>query len=261
MTTFAPPASLCRREPCPFGTPCSDAGVETALARAPMPTMAVCTEDEGIIWCNDDAARLGVVPGVPLESVFAAGSAPHAGAMLAAAARSGAETQRFDGSDLSLENGPAAAEVRVVRLGPPLRIAVVYVFDAESLGLRASADARSQALERAVRNIAQELAWVGLDVASEDRPVLSALPGASGLSDREREVLCCVAGGQSAASIAEQLFVSASTVRNYLSSIYSKLNVQNRAELLELILTGQVRRDASQLGPPPDALDHRRTGR
>jgi DNA-binding NarL/FixJ family response regulator len=49
------------------------------------------------------------------------------------------------------------------------------------------------------------------------------------LSDREREVLALVAEGASNGDIARRLFLSDKTVRNYVSSIFTKLDVDTRA--------------------------------
>ena len=50
------------------------------------------------------------------------------------------------------------------------------------------------------------------------------------LTEREREVLGLIAQGLSNAQIAEQLVLSSSTVRNYVSSIFSKLQVADRTQ-------------------------------
>jgi two-component system, NarL family, response regulator DevR len=50
------------------------------------------------------------------------------------------------------------------------------------------------------------------------------------LSDKERRVLALIADGQTNRSIAAELYLSEGTVRNYVSSILSKLSVSNRAE-------------------------------
>ncbi len=57
-------------------------------------------------------------------------------------------------------------------------------------------------------------------------------PGTSAdaLTDREHDVLVLLARGLSNRSIAETLFVSESTVRNTLTSVYLKLNVQSSRE-------------------------------
>lgn len=54
------------------------------------------------------------------------------------------------------------------------------------------------------------------------------------LSEREMDVLKAAANGQSTKEIAQTLFLSAGTVRNYLSAIFSKLGVANRMEAVNL---------------------------
>src|SRR5438270_2738022 len=52
------------------------------------------------------------------------------------------------------------------------------------------------------------------------------------LTEREREVLTLIAQGYSNPAIAEQLVLSPKTVRNHVSSIFSKLQVAGRAEAI-----------------------------
>jgi DNA-binding NarL/FixJ family response regulator len=52
------------------------------------------------------------------------------------------------------------------------------------------------------------------------------------LSDREREVLICIAQGLNNATIADRLVLSPKTVRNHISNIFSKLQVADRAEAI-----------------------------
>ena len=66
----------------------------------------------------------------------------------------------------------------------------------------------------------------------------SARPGAQAeepfpdLSDRERTVLDLLAAGKSNDAIARELFVSGKTVRNAVSSIYTKLHAAGRGEAI-----------------------------
>ena len=53
-----------------------------------------------------------------------------------------------------------------------------------------------------------------------------------GLTPREREVLRLTAEGYTGQEIAERLVLSPKTVRNYVSSIFSKLQVADRAEAI-----------------------------
>jgi DNA-binding NarL/FixJ family response regulator len=54
------------------------------------------------------------------------------------------------------------------------------------------------------------------------------------LSDRERDVLALMAAGAANADIARKLFLSEKTVRNYVSSIFTKLDVETRPKAIAL---------------------------
>jgi predicted ATPase/DNA-binding CsgD family transcriptional regulator len=61
----------------------------------------------------------------------------------------------------------------------------------------------------------------------------AAAPGsvaAGGLSEREREVLCLVARGQSNAEIATELVLSVRTVEKHVANIYAKIGARGRAD-------------------------------
>jgi two-component system response regulator DesR len=64
-------------------------------------------------------------------------------------------------------------------------------------------------------------------------PLLAAATlatGSSPLTARERDVLVAARTGTSAAEIAEKLFLSEGTVRNYLSAAIAKVGARNRTE-------------------------------
>jgi len=52
------------------------------------------------------------------------------------------------------------------------------------------------------------------------------------LTEREREILALIAVGRNNQEIAEQLFLSLKTVRNYVSNIFGKLQVADRAQAI-----------------------------
>lgn len=52
------------------------------------------------------------------------------------------------------------------------------------------------------------------------------------LTDREREILNLIAVGRNNQEIAGELFLSLKTVRNYVSNIFTKLQVADRAQAI-----------------------------
>jgi two-component system, NarL family, response regulator DesR len=67
-------------------------------------------------------------------------------------------------------------------------------------------------------------------------PTLAAAALAAGpnpLTDRERDVLTAADGGATIADIAGRLYLSESTVRNYLSSAIGKTGTRNRMEAIQ----------------------------
>ena len=56
------------------------------------------------------------------------------------------------------------------------------------------------------------------------------------LSPRERDVLRLLARGMSNVDIASHLFLSEGTIKNYVSSIFSKLNVTDRTQAAVIAL-------------------------
>ncbi|UED74888.1 hybrid sensor histidine kinase/response regulator transcription factor [Brevibacillus sp. DP1.3A] len=61
-----------------------------------------------------------------------------------------------------------------------------------------------------------------------------------GLTKREREILQLLSDGLRYKSIATKLYLSEGTVRNYCSTLYSKLGVSNREEAIELARTESI---------------------
>lgn len=61
---------------------------------------------------------------------------------------------------------------------------------------------------------------------------MARFPALSRLTTREWEILVLLLEGERVAAIATDLYVSQSTVRNHLSSIFSKLGVHSQAELI-----------------------------
>lgn len=69
---------------------------------------------------------------------------------------------------------------------------------------------------------------------------IAAIPERFGVSSREAQIMLLFAEGRSANWIAEDLVISKNTVRSHIRSIYTKLDVHSRRELLDFLATVEV---------------------
>ena len=150
--------------------------------------------------------------------------------------------------DLQMPGGSGIEATReIVRASPQIRVLVVTLFeDEESVftALRAGArgyvlkDADEEDLVAAVRAVGRGEAIFSPSVAARvlayfATPRPPAPPQLfPTLTDREREVLSLIARGASNTAIARQLSLSPKTVGNYVSNIFGKLQVADRAEAI-----------------------------
>jgi len=86
-------------------------------------------------------------------------------------------------------------------------------------------DAPAERLADAIRRVA-----AGERVVDPALAAATLASGVSPLTARERDVLVAARPGATVAAIAEKLFLSEGTVRNYLSSAIAKTGTRNRAE-------------------------------
>ena len=130
----------------------------------------------------------------------------------------------------------AAAHIRASH--PEVRVLVVTTFGRPGYVQRALdsgvsgfivKDAPPAELFDAVRRVAQ-----GLRVIDPQLAVETLTRGASPLTEREGEVLRAVAAGGTLAEVAEQLFLSQGTVRNYVSAVIAKTGARTRAEAVKI---------------------------
>jgi DNA-binding NarL/FixJ family response regulator len=63
------------------------------------------------------------------------------------------------------------------------------------------------------------------------------------LGNRERDILKLLAQGYSNQKIADALFISEPTVRNYISSIYAKVGTKDRLEVMSFAQKGRLERE------------------
>jgi DNA-binding NarL/FixJ family response regulator len=148
---------------------------------------------------------------------------------------------------------PELDGIEVTRLlaGPgvdePMAVVVITTFDLDEYvhgALKAGArgfllkDAGQELLTQAIHAAANGDALIApsvtvrllaafADTAPDARPTQPREP----LTQREEEVLATVACGRTNAEIADELFISLSTVKTHLASLMMKLNVRNRVEM------------------------------
>jgi DNA-binding CsgD family transcriptional regulator len=99
---------------------------------------------------------------------------------------------------------------------------------------RTSADRVAQ-LEQHLRRIAHEIEAAGVISTVARTPAPSSVPGLADLSTRQWEVVTRLLRGERVSTIAREMYLSPSTVRNHLAAIYRKVGVRSQAELLELL--------------------------
>ncbi|MCU1682278.1 MAG: DNA-binding response regulator, NarL/FixJ family, contains and domain [Amycolatopsis sp.] len=98
-------------------------------------------------------------------------------------------------------------------------------------------DAEPDEIIRAVQAVSRREAIFGPDIATRvlgffNSAQQSLDPVFPELTGREREVLALIAAGRSNPVIAQTLSLSPKTVRNHISSVFSKLRVADRAEAI-----------------------------
>ncbi len=151
----------------------------------------------------------------------------------------------------------------IVTADPDTRVLVLSLFEDEDsvfLALRAGArgyvlkDADEDELTGAVRAVARGEAIFSQAVAgrvlaffAQPRETPKVFPS---LTDREREFLALIAQGRPNPAIARELFLSPKTVANYVSAIFAKLQVADRAEAM-------IRAREAGLGQGPGELPAR----
>ena len=163
-------------------------------------------------------------------------------------------------------DGIAATRAIVDSADWPVKVLILTTFDPDEYvyqALRAGAsgfvlkDISPEGLVAAVRTVADGGALLAPSVTqrlisrfaappSLDPSVVARLDR---LTSREREVLVAVATGLSNIEIAENLFVGAATVKSHVSSILTKLGLNNRAQAVAFAYeSGLVKPGASDIG-------------
>jgi len=137
---------------------------------------------------------------------------------------------------------------QILHTSPHIRILVVTMFEDDNSvfsAMRAGArgyilkDAHKSEILRAIRAVGNSEAIFSAAVASRlieffavPRPTAIPPQAFPELTEREREILELIAKGQNNLEISSHLSLSHNTVRNYVSNIFSKLQVADRAQAI-----------------------------
>ncbi len=133
---------------------------------------------------------------------------------------------------------------------PHIKVIILTTFDDDEYvfeGLRAGAvgyllkDVASEKLVEAIRAAALGDSFLEPSVAAKVVAEFARLPAATPLqsqpqplaeplSERELEILGCLARGDSNKEIATQLFIAEGTVKNHVTNILGKMNVRDRTQ-------------------------------
>lgn len=150
--------------------------------------------------------------------------------------------------DLKMPKMNGVQATRAIReLFPEVRVLVLTTYDADEWVLDAIRngaagyllkDTPQEELIKAIINTVK--GWNPIDaqiagkileqVARQPSTALTDQKLISQLSDRERQVLRLLASGLSNTEIAQRLFLSEGTIKNYVSVIFSKLGVADRTQ-------------------------------
>ena len=128
----------------------------------------------------------------------------------------------------------------ILLMDHPHREVVVDAFRAGARGVFCRVGSIED-LCKCIDRVSRGQIWAGcdeikyvLDALVQSTPPKLEVLGTTLLSQREQEVVRCVAEGLSNREIAGRLKLSQHTIKNYLFRIFDKLGVSNRAELIFL---------------------------
>ncbi len=156
--------------------------------------------------------------------------------------------------DINMPGIGGIEAVRRIRTAQPdVRVLMVTMLEDDSVFAALRAGARGYIVKgaepadvlRAIRAVADGEAIFSPSIAERMLHFFAAQPAASqtsaqansdqtfaDLTEREREVLELIARGLTNSAIAERLVISPKTVRNYITEIFSKLQVAHRAQAI-----------------------------
>ena len=139
----------------------------------------------------------------------------------------------------------AEATARIAAAAPQSRVLILTSYGtSEDLGRALAAGAcgavlktvSNEALAAAIRAVAAGRPVVAPEIAR----MIADEPPTAELTERQREILASATRGLTNEEIARQFGITASAVKQHLSSVFAKLGVANRAEAVSYALRKQL---------------------
>ncbi|MBC2713790.1 MAG: response regulator transcription factor [Desulfobacteraceae bacterium] len=134
-----------------------------------------------------------------------------------------------------------AIQVLVLSMHPEEQYAV-RVLKAGASGYLTKESAPSE-LVKAIRKVSQGRKYISPSFAENLADILLSdhdQPAHATLSDREYQVLCMIASGETIKNIAENLFLSEKTISTYRSRILQKMNMKNNAGIIHYAIKNML---------------------
>lgn len=212
-------------------------GLVRALPTAPADTLRLACDGSDIIV---DARPLG-----PAAETLALGSRVALTGLCILETDVWAPNRPFP-KDLMMPvlNG-AEATARIAAAAPHAKVLILTSYgSADDIGRTLDAGARgaviktisNEALADAIRKVADGQVCVDPEISK----MLKSEPPVPELTERQRDILLSAARGLTNEEIARQFGITASAVKQHLSSVFAKLGVANRAEAVSYALRKQL---------------------
>nr|WP_307856708.1 response regulator transcription factor [Catenulispora pinistramenti] len=203
-----------------------------------MAVIRVVVADDQAAVRDGLVALLSVTPGVEVVGEAADG----------AAAVAAAETLRpdvvlmdlrmpgMDGVEATRQIGQSAPGVRIVVLTTHADDAsILKALRAGATGYLTKESGRAE-IARAIEAAASGQSVLDDGVAATLLAAAVDVPASVDLTPREAEVLTLIARGKSNTEIAEELFVSAATVKTHINNLFAKIGVRDRVQAVRYAL-------------------------